>query len=193
MVAVLQWSFFSTLVRHGTDKIHSVGYCILRRIEVQSRHSTIKLFRSWQTEDQLCALGRSKITQCVHESLVAVHQPLYMYFHTELFVTGNREGGPLSRVRNCGNLTTKFKIHFRSQYQKNEVQIQGKRKVAETQNPLSYGHFAGTTQKVGKFAKNVKSGLVHSKFHLTAGTERIQFSVQYLIEFCKILLIVYYI
>jgi hypothetical protein len=50
-----------------------------------------------------CTLHHSEITRCVHESLAAVHQPLDMYFQTELFATANREEGPLSQIRNHEN------------------------------------------------------------------------------------------
>jgi hypothetical protein len=36
---------------------------------------------------------------CAHRSLAAMHQLLDMYYETELFVTANREGGPLSWIR----------------------------------------------------------------------------------------------
>jgi hypothetical protein len=36
MVTVLQWSFFGALVRHGRDKIHSLGYCNTKTHKVQS-------------------------------------------------------------------------------------------------------------------------------------------------------------
>jgi hypothetical protein len=45
------------------------------------------------------------------ESLAALQHQLHgTYFQTELFETANREGGRLSQIKNCENLTTKREI-----------------------------------------------------------------------------------
>jgi hypothetical protein len=88
-----------------------------------------------QIPHDLTLARTSEVTWCTHELLAAVHQPHDTYFQAEPFATANREGGPLPWIRIVRTELQNVKsCNFRSQDWENEVQIQGKHKVGETQN-----------------------------------------------------------
>jgi hypothetical protein len=47
--------------------------------------------------------SRSEDTWCTHKFLAAMHRAPGIYFQTELFVTANKERGPLPQIINSEN------------------------------------------------------------------------------------------
>jgi hypothetical protein len=102
MVTVLQCSFFGTLIRDGRDKIHSLSYSYIRRIRFKAGLAHVSCLDCGR-KIRSGVLGHSEATWWVHKSPAAVHQSPDAYFQTELFVTANRGGGPLSWIINYEN------------------------------------------------------------------------------------------
>jgi hypothetical protein len=125
MVTVLQWSFFGTLVRHGSIKICLLNYCYTKTHQIQS----------WPFVLGVRTIVAEKSAHACHDIVKShgthinhLHQPPYSYFQNKPFVTANSDKGPLSWIINHKKLIIKCK--FRQMFVARTRKI--KRKFRET-------------------------------------------------------------